>query len=450
MSDHILTQLPSLRTAVSAECKILHDSQDPVFQKYLARWSDINLKTPGAVVLPRSEDDCLKIVRWAISLGIPFVPKSGGRSRWSTIGQQGIIIDLSHYTGVTVDAENQTATLTGGVLTGEVGERLAQKGLFTALGNSNTVGAIPYFLNGGNSTTSPLIGFGADQILSARIITAAGGLLDVDDENHPELLYALRGAGQFFGLVTQLTVRAYSVSSLRKQQGLVWSGAFIFPLDRATEVLAVTKQIADDPEHLTVGMLMIAKPPPQRIPSLVVSVRLPGDEDPNEVFSGLYDLHPTTSMGSDALNANGDFKRFGQAGLREFSTERFLQTIGIWERLVDECPDAVNSSFNLMWFSRPVKRPSFESAMAVHDIRFWQTNVIWHTDPENREKVDQYNDECLALVRGLNESQYIDFQNGTRSRPIRYRYPGEERLARLRQLKRGWDPKGVFTRQLLD
>jgi hypothetical protein len=53
--------------------------------------------------------------------------------------------------------------------------------------------------------TSPLIGFGADQILSARIITAAGELIDVDDESHPDLLYALRGAGQFFGLVTQLT-----------------------------------------------------------------------------------------------------------------------------------------------------------------------------------------------------------------------------------------------------
>jgi hypothetical protein len=63
MSDHPLAQLPSLRAAVSAECKLLHDFQDQAFQKYLDRWRDINLKTPGAVVLPRSEDDCLKIVR---------------------------------------------------------------------------------------------------------------------------------------------------------------------------------------------------------------------------------------------------------------------------------------------------------------------------------------------------------------------------------------------------
>jgi FAD/FMN-containing dehydrogenase len=61
------------------------------------------------------------------------VPKSGGHSRWSTIGEQGIIIDLSHYTGVIVNARKQTATLTGGVLTGEAGQRLAEKGLFTGI-----------------------------------------------------------------------------------------------------------------------------------------------------------------------------------------------------------------------------------------------------------------------------------------------------------------------------
>jgi hypothetical protein len=45
-----------------------------------------------------------------------------------------------------------------------------------------------------------------------------------------------------------------------------------------------------------------------------------------------------------------------------------LQTIAISDRLVDECPDAVNSSFNLMWFSLP----RWKSAMGVHDLQFWQ------------------------------------------------------------------------------
>jgi len=35
------------------------------------------------------------------------------------------------------------------------------------------------------------------------MISAEGELLDVNEETHPDLLWALRGAGQFFGLVTQ-------------------------------------------------------------------------------------------------------------------------------------------------------------------------------------------------------------------------------------------------------
>lgn len=53
-------------------------------------------------------------------------------------------------------------------------------------------------------------------------------------------------------------------------------------------------------------------------------------------------------------------------------------------------------------------------------------------------------------MRGPDETQYIDFQNATRAGPIQRRYRGEARLKKLRQLKREWDPQGVFTRQLLD
>ena len=51
---------------------------------------------------------------------IPFVPKAGGHSLWSTIGGEGFILDLSLYTGTQVDAAQQTVTMKGGVLAQEV------------------------------------------------------------------------------------------------------------------------------------------------------------------------------------------------------------------------------------------------------------------------------------------------------------------------------------------
>ena len=79
-----------------------------------------------------------------------------------------------------------------------------------------------------------------------------------------------------------------------------------------------------------------------------------------------------------------------------------------------------------------------------------RNNLIWHTDPKNRAKVDDYSDRSISLMRGPHEADYVDFVNGTRTGPIERRYRPGEKLAQLKKLKRIWDPTGVFTSQLLD
>lgn len=252
------------------------------------------------------------------------------------------------------------------------------------MGNGNTVGAIPYFLNGGASITSSITGFGSDQIVSARLITATGELISVSTVSHPELLYAIRGAGQFFGLVTQLVVKAYPLSALGNERGEIWAGAFVFPLERAGEVVAVTEELMADSTYATAGMMMIMALPPLRTPSLAISARYTGDPNyASEAFKPLYALNPVVTSGSavpiqnasdchEVLGAKRRFKRFGVVGLHRFDAGTFLKTVGLWREMVGKCPDAVGSKFNFQWDSRPVRKMGFESAMCLHDIRYWQ------------------------------------------------------------------------------
>jgi len=60
-------------------------------------------------------------------------------------------------------------------------------------------------IGGGISSYGPLIGHACENILSARIVVASG------DVNR-DLLWAIRGAGQFFGVVTDLILRTYDPS----------------------------------------------------------------------------------------------------------------------------------------------------------------------------------------------------------------------------------------------
>lgn len=239
-------------------------------------------------------------------------------------------------------------------------------------------------MNGGASITTSLTGYGSDQILAARMVDAEGTLVEVTQEGEPDLLYAIRGAGQFFGLVTELTIKIWPLSAMGNNDGVIWTGRFIFPLDRAREVAEAMKQIVNDGSKATAGLVMAISPPPAQRPALVVAGRYVGNPSDAEVaFGPLYGLNPlmvnggpvpiqNVSDGREALEAKGGFKSFGTVGLRRFDIERFLETIEVYKRLVQECPDAINTTYNFQWDSRPPRQPDFESANSLHDIRFWQ------------------------------------------------------------------------------
>ncbi|KAI0893446.1 hypothetical protein F4806DRAFT_194633 [Annulohypoxylon nitens] len=238
------------------------------------------------------------------------------------------------------------------------------------------------------------------------MIDARGNLVEVTEETEPDLLYAIRGAGQFFGLITELTIKATPLAELGNNQGVIWAGAFIFPLERAKEVALVMEKLMDDANYATAGLMMIQAPPPARNPAIVIAARYTGNPDDAErAYKPLYDLKPLVARG-------------GAVPIQNTSDGR----------------DAIG----------------FKSAMSLHDIRYWQNNLIWHTDPANRQKVDDFNDQSIAIMRGPDRSEYADFQNGTRTGPIELRYRGVGKLEKLRVLKKKWDPTGVFTKQLLE
>lgn len=66
--------------------------------------------------------------------------RSGGHSEWSTIGKDGVIIDLSRFSGVEVDAEAKTAVLRGSILSKQVAVSLAEAGFFTGIHNLIALG----------------------------------------------------------------------------------------------------------------------------------------------------------------------------------------------------------------------------------------------------------------------------------------------------------------------
>ena len=75
--------------------------------------------------------------------------------------------------------------------------------------------------------------------------------------------------------------------------------------------------------------------------------------------------------------------------------------------------------------------------------------LSWYTDPASETIVEKYVQEATAAaIQKFKDEEIHSYQNWSRNSSLESRY-GKERLEKLRDLKIKWDPKGVFTKQLL-
>ena len=110
---------------------------------------------------------------------------------------------------VSVNLPNGTATIGAGTLTGEVIEaaHAAKANIVTDV--CNTVGVIPTLLGGGLRNLISLYGLGVDNMLSAHLVFASRDIITVSAIENADLWWRLQGAGHNFGIVSELTVKAY-------------------------------------------------------------------------------------------------------------------------------------------------------------------------------------------------------------------------------------------------
>ncbi len=343
---------------------------------------------------------------------------------------------------------------------------LSKEGQFTCVSNGSSVGCIPFFINGGLNAYYPLIGYGCENILSAIVLIATGEIVEVSGISHPDLLWAICGAGQFFGVVLELCLRTYPLSLLGNPEGSRQLGTYIFLPHQASSVLQTLQEVFSNTTHTSWGQLTIAASPssPQ---SQILLLTLHSFNTPavsEEAFQPFLDLKPikhipttpTFESHSDHLDwtcAHGDFKRYEQIGLTSplLPTANFLNLLPLHANLLTTTPTAAKSALTLT-FSSP-RQPStsqIDTSFGQQDVKFWFATLAWYTDPHHHDQMSSFNKTAMAVMRtGTTEEQFISYTNNTRDDPIEWRYKGKNRLERLRRLKKEWDPNGAFTRELL-
>ncbi|KAJ6461150.1 hypothetical protein C8R47DRAFT_993695 [Mycena vitilis] len=457
--------ISQLSPKLSPQSRLIFDSDSLDFKEFLLRWSDINRKIPGAIVCPACEQDAVVSVKFAAENNIPFVPKSGGHSLWSTIDGDGFILDLTQLTQISVDKTTNRITLQSGVLSGKANEVAYQHGLCIPLGSANTAGVIPMALGGGLSGLSSVCGgCTSDNIVSARVITADGALITVNGDTHPDLFWGLRGAGQLLGLVTEITLQGYPLSVLGTDNGAMWTGAIVFPASRVKEVIAAMAPLVGNTSAPTAGLFLFSSLPPTMETVIMVLPFYLGPSAQAEVFyKSLLDLGPMSvsfqnvpcnrrNDSVDPFCGKGGFKRFAGAGASVFKPEVWPRVLEYYEELKTKCPDAGATAYAFEWesYSPPTKPAERDTAFCHKEIKVWAELLSWYTDSASHEEVLRIEQETLAYFRShYPDEKPVTYQNWSRDVPLDHIYSDTEKLERLRALKNKWDPRGVFTKLLL-
>jgi FAD/FMN-containing dehydrogenase len=226
-------------------------------------WNAAITTHPTEVVTCGNVDDVRSALSRARQHGRPVSVLGGGHD-WAgrAVREGGLVIDLSGLREVTVDGD--TATAGGGVTAGDVMAAAHQHGQSAVAGNVGAVGMAGLALGGGYGPLVGLAGLAADTVVGAEVVLADGRVVRTGDfrsaagwggdEAGPELLWALRGGGGNFGVVTALRLRLQPVLT-------VLAGTIAFGWAQAAAVLSGWGELAAGaPDDLTVQSGSICLP----------------------------------------------------------------------------------------------------------------------------------------------------------------------------------------------
>jgi len=232
---------------------------DETWDEARSAWNLSVDQQPAAVVTPTHLEDIGHILLAAHATGLDVTVQPRGHGANGDLAGC-VLLRTSAFDEVTVHVEERYARVGAGVRWGTLLPALEGTGLIALAGTNPDVSVTGYLLSGGHSWFSRWKGLAAHSIRAVELVDAAGEFRRVTAESDPELLWALRGGGGLFGVVTALEIDLFEAPEL-------FGGKILFPGVTAEAVFgAIDEIMASAPDELTIFPGLINLPDAPFIP----------------------------------------------------------------------------------------------------------------------------------------------------------------------------------------
>jgi FAD/FMN-containing dehydrogenase len=405
-------------------------------------------RRPAVIVRARSTADAVEAVQFARAHELPIAIRGGGHSvAGHSVADGAVVVDLSLMRDVVVDPVARIAHVAGGAQWLDVDGAAHAFGLATTGGTFGDTGVGGLALGGGLGWLMGVAGLTCDNLVGAEVVTATGEIIEVDAEREPGLLWALRGGGGNFGIVTRFDLRLHPV-------GEVYGGYLYYaPDDAAAGLRAFRDLTAQAPDEL-VAMPVLTTRAEGAVTGLVLALELcyAGSREAAEAAIG--PLRAAAPVMHDQLGplTYPDMQALAQMpfGLRHYWKGHFLRELPdpLIDRLVDH------------WRGQPgigamLFEPIHGRAKRVADdsAAFGQRGAAFNVSALGIWQDPDLDATGIAWARGAAEllephshtgGGYVNYMSA--DEPIeRVRSAfGPVRFARLVELKRRYDPDNLF------
>src|SRR3954447_5332363 len=239
---------------------------DPGYDEARTIWNGMfDDRHPALVVQCAGVADVTRAVQFARSEGLEIAVRGGGHSLPGfSSSDGGIVIDLGAMKGVRVDPRTRRVTAQGGLQWHELDHETQAFGLAATGGLVSTTGVAGFTLGGGIGHLVRAHGLACDRLIGADLVTADGRIVraGMGSDEESELLWALKGGGGNFGIVTSMDFQLAPVGPI------VHGGAAFFGADQLREILVRVRDMMDAgmPEELTLLVNMTTAPPAPFLP----------------------------------------------------------------------------------------------------------------------------------------------------------------------------------------
>jgi FAD/FMN-containing dehydrogenase len=428
---------------------------DPAYEQHRRVWNGSIDRRPALIARCAGQADVKGAVRFARRTGLQVAVRSGGHSfPGMSVCDDGLVIDLSLMKGIRVDPSTRTVRAQAGVLLGELDRETQAFGLVAPAGIVTTTGLAGLTLGGGIGWTMRKYGLTIDNLIGVDMVDANGEYLKASERENADLFWGVRGAGGNFGVVTEFELRLHELGPM------VMAGPVFWDMAESPEVLRHYRDwIADAPDELMTIVVHRRMPPLPVVPqalhgkhAIAVVCCYAGP-----VEDGEKAVRPLKAFRKPLLDLCAAQPFLAHQAMFDASFPRgnwyYFRALDVPE-LTDEIID-ITAERSLQIRSPLTAFPIWQLGGAVARVGEDETafngrssaysfNITASTAGEaGFDEERQWVRDFWSALEPHQSGVYVNFLMDEGQDRVRKAY-GEAKYARLKALKRKYDPENVF------